>query len=74
MEQKSNHFSMQDALALAKSPAGKQLMALLQQNSGDEIRQAANYASAGNYTQAKQILSGLLSDPEVKKLLDQLGG
>ena len=74
MEQKSNHFSMQDALSLAKSPAGQQLLTLLQQNGGDEVRQAAAFASAGDYTQAKEILSGLLNDPEIKKLLNQLGG
>ena len=74
MEKKPNHFSAQDAIALAKSPAGQQLIAFLQRSGGDEVRQAAQFAASGDYTQAQQMLSGLLKDPEVMRLLSQLGG
>lgn len=57
---------------LARSPAGQQLLALLQQNGGSELQSAVSQASAGNYDQARQTLSALLSNPEAQKLLKQL--
>lgn len=71
-----NHFdenSMQEALRIANTPAGQQLMKLLQQSGGDELRHAIEKASSGDYTQAKQALSAFLDSPEAKALLKQLG-
>lgn len=65
--------AMQEALRLAQSPAGQQLLALLQQKGGSGLQQAVERAAAGDYTQAKQALSALLNDPEAKKILEQLG-
>lgn len=72
MEQNSE-FSMQEAMRLARSPSGQQLLALLQKNGGTDLNTAMEQAAAGNYEQAKKALSSLLADPEVKKLLEQLG-
>lgn len=68
-----NDLSIQEAMRLASSPAGKKLLQLLQQNGGDELRQAVSKASSGDYTQAKQAIHALLDNPEAKKLLEQLG-
>ena len=62
MEKKSGDFSMQEVMRLASSPAGKQLIAMLQQ------------AKSGDYSNAGQTLSGMLSTPEAQKLLRELGG
>ena len=59
-------------LKLANSPAGQQLFALLQKNGGSELQSAVTQASAGNYEQAKNALSNLLSDPQAQALLKQL--
>ena len=59
---------------LAQSRTGQQLLALLQQTGGDSLQKAVSAASAGDYTQARNILSGLLENSEVKKLMQQLGG
>lgn len=69
----SNNPSMQDLWRMAQSPAGKQLLQLLQQKGGDGLQQALSNAAAGNYADAKQALTDLMSDPEAKKLLEQLG-
>ena len=74
MQKNSDDFSMQEALRLAKSPAGQQLLAMLQRNDKGQLKQAMNQAATGDYTQAKETLSTLLSSPEAKKLLEQLGG
>lgn len=72
MPNKDNTFW--DAMRFAQSPAGQQLMHLLQQNGGKEVQKAMDQAASGDFTQAKQILSALMQDPEARKLLQQLGG
>ena len=74
MQKNSEDFSVQEALRLAKSPAGQQLIAMLQRSDSGQIKQAMDQAAAGNYGKAKDTLSELLSSPEAKKLLEQLGG
>ena len=73
MQENSNQNLIREAMRLAGTPAGQQLLALLQKNGGDGLKSAMDQAAAGDYEQAKQSLSALLSDPEAKKLLQQLG-
>lgn len=72
MQKNSQNFSMQEALRLASSDTGQQLLALLQQSDSDALRQAADLAAAGNYQQAGSTLSKLLEDPHIRELLKQL--
>ena len=65
--------SMEQAKALAGSPAARELMALLRQKGGDELQNALNKAAQGDMEAAKQALSPLLSSPEVQQLLKKLG-
>ena len=74
MQEKNQNFSMEDVMRLAKSPAGQQLLAMLQQGDSAKLEQAASLAKTGNYAQAGQTLSAMLSSPEAKKLLKELGG
>lgn len=60
-------------MKLARSDAGQQLLALLQRNGGDQLQSAITQASGGNFDQAKQSLSALLSTPEAQTLLKRLG-
>ena len=73
MQKKSEDFSMQEALRLAKSPAGQQLLAMLRQSDSGQLRQVMDQAGAGDYAKARQTLSQLLSSPEAQKLLSELG-
>lgn len=59
-------------LKLARSPAGQQLLSLLQRSGGEQLQNAVNMASSGDYTLAKQTLSALLDTPEARSLLKQL--
>lgn len=74
MEQKFDEFSLREAMRLAKTPAGQQLMALLQQSCGSELQKAMDRASAGDYAQAQQTISRLLQSPEAQALLKQMKG
>lgn len=74
MQKNSQDFSMQEALRLVESPAGQQLLALLQRSDGAQLQKAADQAAAGNYDSARQALAPLLDSPQVQALLKQLGG
>lgn len=74
MQKNSDKFSMQDALRLAKSPAGQQLISLLQQSDPEAVQKAMQQASNGDYSQISQTLAPLLASEDVKKLLQQMGG
>lgn len=69
-----NNPDMARLLRLAQSPAGQKLMGLLQQSGGKQVNEAMEKAAAGDYDQAKQLLSALLDSREAKELLSQLGG
>lgn len=71
---KKMDFSMQDAIRLAQTPAGKQLISILQQQDNPELQNAMQNAASGDYGKAKDALSSLLANPDVQALLKQLGG
>lgn len=74
MEKKNQDFSMEEVMRLAKSPAGQQLIAMLKQQDSTKLEQAAAQAKTGDYSQAGQTLSAMLSSPEAQRLLKELGG
>ena len=73
MQKNSDNLSMQEALRLAKSETGQQLFAALRNQNSAAMDQAMAQAAAGNYGQVKDTLSSLLSSPEIKSLLEQIG-
>lgn len=73
MQRNSDNLSMQEAIQLAKSPAGQQLLSILRHSDGMRLQEAADLVAEGKYTQAQQMLSDLLSNPDVQSLLAQLG-
>ena len=74
MQKNSEKFSVQEAMRLAGTPAGQELLDLLRRSDSAGLQQAAQLASEGNYAQAQQLLSGFLRDPEVQRLLSKMGG
>lgn len=74
MAKNSKDFSQQDILKMAQSPAGKQLIAMLQKADPSALQQAMSQAAAGNYEQAKASLSPLMESEKIKSLLQQMGG
>ena len=73
-KQPSQNFSMEQAMAFASSPAGKQLLSLIQQKGGSEVLQAQAHAASGDMDKAKDALSSLLSDPQIQAIIRQMGG
>lgn len=74
MEKKSQDFSKEDILRMASSPAGRQLIAMLQQRDSSALEQAVSQAKAGDFSTASKTLSAMLSSPEAQQLIKDLGG
>ena len=72
MQKNSEDFSIQEALRLAKSPAGQQLLAMLRCADNGQLQQVSDLAAAGNYEQASKLLGSLLASDEAQQLLDEL--
>ena len=49
-------------------------MRLLQEKDTGQLQRAMDQAASGNYKEAGNILSSLLSSPEAQRLIQQLGG
>lgn len=70
----NNQDPIQEAMRMANTSAGRQLIHLLQSYDATQLQQAVDSASAGNFGQARQALSQLMNDPEIRALLEQMGG
>lgn len=69
-----NMPNMSDLMKLAQSPAGQQLLAMLQNSNSGAVERAVQQASAGNLEEAKNTLSSMLSSPQFQALLKQMEG
>ena len=74
MQKNSQNFSMQELLRLANSPAGQQLLAYLQENNPNGVKQAMTQAASGNQQELGKTIAQLLSSPQAQELLRKLEG
>ena len=74
MAEKNVPFSKSDLAALARSPAGQALYTQLQQRNEADLRRAMTLAASGDMNGAGAILAPLLSDPEIRGMVERLGG
>lgn len=65
--------TMKNLLQIMNTPAGQQLIAMLQKNGGKQLESALKNTEHGNYLDAQNVINSLLANPEAKKLLEQLG-
>lgn len=72
MENQTPNFSMQDAMRLAGTPAGKELLGLLKADE-NAMEQAQKQLKQGDYEQVKKTLSKLMESPRVRELLEEMG-
>lgn len=61
-----------DMIELANSPAGQQLLQMVQRSDKLQMQSAMDKAAAGDYTQAKELIQKILSKPEAAALVEQL--
>ena len=64
--------SMQEAIRLANSPAGKELLKILQNTNPEAVGTAQKQAAQGDYDQVRSTLMTLMQSPQVKKILQEM--
>ena len=69
-----NQEAIQEAMRMANSPAGQQLLQLLQHKNGPGLQNAMQSAAAGDYDAVRKALTQIMKDPQARKLLEQMGG
>lgn len=67
-------FSVQQAMALAQSDAGKQLFSLLQRTQGDKLQAAMDQAAAGDLEQVKKTMQQIMASDQAKALMQRMRG
>lgn len=72
MQNKPENFSIEDAMRLANSPAGKQLIAALRSAGGNDLEQARKAAEKGDYNSARTNLTEVLKSPKIQALLREM--
>lgn len=72
MQKNFDEFSIQEAMRLANTELGQQLIALMQNQHSATFQNVMDSAKTGNLEQAKRSLSAFLADPQTKVLLQQL--
>lgn len=70
----SENFSVQDAMARIQSPAGQQLLALLQSSNDEGLKKAIALAAKGETEGALASLQSIAGSDQVQALLRQMGG
>lgn len=70
----NNQDTIREAMRMAQTPAGQQLIQMLRSGNSQELKTAMDRVAAGDYAAAKQALSEILNNPEAQKLLRQMGG
>ena len=66
--------AMQEAKKLAANPQAKEFVRQLQQKDPQLVQTLLQQTAAGNFSQAKQMLTALLEDPQTRVILESLGG
>ena len=72
MKKKSENFDPKEIRRLANSDAGKQLMAMLKHQHGDQMQQVMDSMKKGDIQQAQKALSAFMADPRTSALIKQL--
>lgn len=63
-----------ELLKIANSPAGRELMNLIQKNRDARFDEAMHQAETGDFSQAKEMLDQMLSTKEAKDLVQKIRG
>lgn len=72
MQKNCENFSMQDALRMAQTPAGQQLLAMLRSGDSGKLQQVMDLAKAGDLKSAGASLQTMLSSQQAQQLLKQM--
>lgn len=72
MEKNFDHISMQEAMRLANTDMGKQLMAMFQQQDSKQTQIVMDSVRSGDVEKARKALASFLADPKTQEVLQKL--
>lgn len=73
MENNFDENALLQAKAMANSPAGKELLQMMQNMDKNALDKVMRQAATGDYSQLKSTLSPLLESKEIQDMLRQMG-
>lgn len=74
MAKDSGGIDFSELMKIANSPAGQELISLVQKNKDEHFDEAMQQAQSGDFSQAKAMISQILSTPEAAELMKKIRG
>lgn len=74
MAKDSGGIDFSELMRIANSPAGQELISLVQKNKDEHFDEAMQQAQAGDFSQAKAMISQILSTQEARDLMRKIRG
>ena len=74
MAKEPGNINLSELMRIANSPAGKELLSLVQKNKDEQFDEAMHQAQSGDFSQAQEIISKILSTPEAEALMKKIRG
>ena len=74
MEKEPSNINLSKLMKIANSTAGQELLSLVQNNKDEKFDEAMQLAQSGDFSQAQEIISKILSTPEAEALMKKIRG
>ena len=74
MAKEPGSINLSELMRIANSSAGKELLSLVQKNKDEQFDEAMHQAQSGDFSQAQEIISKILSTPEAEALMKKIRG
>ena len=74
MEKEPGNINLSELMKIANSTAGQELLSLVQNKKDEKFDEAMQQAQSGDFSQAQEIISKILSTPEAEALMKKIRG
>lgn len=74
MEKEPSNINLSKLMEIANSTAGQELLSLVQNKKDEKFDEAMQQALSGDFSQAQEIISKILSTPEAEALMKKIRG
>lgn len=74
MEKEPSNINLSKLMKIANSTAGQELLSLVQNKKDEKFDEAMQQALSGDFSQAQEIISKILSTPEAEALMKKIRG
>ena len=74
MEKEPSNINLSELMKIANSTAGQELLSLVQNKKDEKFDEAMQLAQSGDFSQAQEIISKILSTPEAEALMKKIRG